>query len=542
MFKFNNTHIFTGYLKQLLASFNLPTCKVYTKNFAKYLEQNGIEDPMVVESFDTIEFVVNSQSKKRAANRINYLIGNEISHYLLKYDAANNSLDRTSGQWQQSAPLVYDSTKRIPGFTKTLSSPGTEYDTATHEYLGDYLRFVRDYYNVNLMSLYNCFTNKVCNNLFYSFKQSEDSESYITFDSQDARYRIYSLPVKLFQNYTIAIDCIDGVEMFCGLYKTSLESSDKSSDLIRKTYKKENGAIFSQPFLYDKLDVQNWSFSDATELSEGFPKLVNGNSADRFEIMTREQDLRLFIKVPTSCKSSIVILEGDYRTYNNSKYEFVDGHWSYQQNHSIINFDSKQDIDENSFGLISKVQLLAFNTGESYPFADKLVECLSNSTILPTDAIADNIKRAQKVMEQNNHYFKVSGLWENKMQKIIYDYIMSAGPVVKVNTSELDVQNTTDTTQKEKFVVHLKTSTKHEKALLVNKPLKEKHELVIDRRTGRHKKIGHAAKSTLYDVLGYVDKEAEKWYASWQVPESGTDAVVKDSIQNVDIYDGLFDI
>ena len=61
-----------------------------------------------------------------------------------------------------------------------------------------------------------------------------------------------------------------------------------------------------------------------------------------------------------------------------------------------------------------------------------------------------------------------------------------------------------------------------------------------DSRLGLHPGLGHTSKSYLYDVLGYVDKETEKWYASWKI-ENGN-AKVKDSIQNVDIYNGLYDI
>jgi hypothetical protein len=56
MFKYNNTHIFTGYLKQLLSSVNIPACKIYTKEFAEYLIAHGKEDPRVIESIDSVAY------------------------------------------------------------------------------------------------------------------------------------------------------------------------------------------------------------------------------------------------------------------------------------------------------------------------------------------------------------------------------------------------------------------------------------------------------------------------------------------------------
>ena len=873
MFKFNNTHIFTGYLKQLLSSVNIPTCKIYTKDFAEYKAQTGKEDPRVIESIDTL-------NSNRLATRINYLKNNELYNFFWDYSEDKLDLNRNKANWNKTLPLFYSSDTAIAGLTKTLYSPGNSYDTTTHEHLGEYLRFLRDYHEVDLMSLYNCFNNKIYSNIYFNFEASQETTANktnrVVFDSRDSSYHIYAFPVKLFSDYTIAINCNHPIEMFCGFYKTVLDTSQKSTDLARRTYKKINRTFYNQTILYDKLNVKYWNFDiDVPKDANGQRHLVDSNEfITRWDIANREQDLKLFLKIPTSCKSSITVLEGNFKNFNDALYvpsskksltmdscfvgenvtlkgitaaglrgfiaekqdknletftncysranvlgeqyyglvgptdttnnviaccynsttpiagsshiyndlvgskvgmaykvinsyeSFVhddtvntinaqytkasqvtyiapenlpgkdkakttselmphlnsdnkyiitdndypklriftrpgisakmadatencvntelaplclngpiwrqgdisepkyseadgcyeitngaelayiiekggenkyyklthdiflndpsmidwltgeltqegkdanysirrwyyylnnnlkafkgtidgDGHvvyglycsrsytretlnntcagllpliasksnvtiknlgidyayihaeyatgfigalsasessvsnklntWEYHRNHVIINFGTKTDkIDTNTspFTPISKLQLLAFNTGESYPFADRLVEYLSKSAITPIDEITDNIKRAQKVMKQNEHYFKIEGFWEEKMQKIIYDYLMSAGPF-EYREDKSDTNN----------------------------KLKKSKNKIIDKRLGRHPRLGYVSKSTLYDVLGYIDKNAEKWYAHWEV-ENGV-ARPKESILTADIYDGLFDI
>ena len=361
MFKFNTTHIFTGYLKQLLSSVNIPTCRIYTKEFANYLKQHGKEDPRVIESFDMVTYTsANANAaKQRIATSVNYLKANELYNYVWDYSQTGLDLGNKNVYWKRTSPIFYSGDKSINGLTRVLSSQGNVYDTATHEYLGEYLRFVRDYYGINLMSLYNCFNNTLCKNIYYKHefktidktakdldKEYLDYESslsvldktsvisiknvknigsqdrlhyknaYSIFDSLDSRYRIYAFPVKLFSNYTVAVDCSQGIEMFCGLYTTTLETTSKGIDLITKTYRKINRTIFSQPFLYDAPSVKYWNFAEDTSISaNGYPILVNDDSVTRWDIANREQDLKLFIKVPSSCRSSITILEGNFSTF-----------------------------------------------------------------------------------------------------------------------------------------------------------------------------------------------------------------------------------
>ena len=493
MFKYNNTHIFTGYLKQLLSSVNIPACKIYTREFAEYFKQHGKEDPRIIESFDSI-------NENRLSMRVNYLRDDAIYNYFWKYSSAEPNLGHDSLNWERVSLKYYDSDRTIHGLTKRLNSNGLHYDEVTHEYLGEYLRFLRDYHDVNLMSLYNCFNNKICNNINHTILLNDANNNILeaSFNSIDPRYKIYAIPVKLFEKYTIAIDSSHGLELFCGFYNAKLDLSNRAADLMTKTYQKIHSTIFNQPFLYNKLDVQFWSFDNDRS------SLTDSDTITRWDIINREQDLKLFIKVPAFCKSSIVIMEGDYRHYNDFKYNLKSSNidkdvWSYDRNYSIINIDNKDNVNAISFSPIGKLQLLEFNTGESYPFADRLIEYLSGSAITPLDNIHDNIKRAQRVMKQNGHRFKIEGLWENKMQKIIYDYIINSGPIEAGDGKKL-----------------------------------------IDKQQGYHYRLGHNRKSTLYDTLGYIDRDAEKWYASWK-NENGK-AVMKDSIQSIDIYDGLYDV
>jgi hypothetical protein len=330
--------------------------------------------------------------------------------------------------------------------------------------------------------------------------------------------------------------------------------SAKAEELAARTYRKIHRTIFKQPFVYDKLNVKNW----LNESEEGKPNStffiadtsnktvgIKQNLYTKWDIINREQDLRLFINVPVACSSSITILEGDFRGFNDTLYIPENGNLIYKNNHCVLNFNTIRksadtatnigdgvDLNAYKFKPISRLQLLAFNTGESYPFADRLVEYLSGSAITPIDPIVDNIKRVQRVMKQNRNYFKIEGLWEDKMKNILYDYIMSAGPIEIVTIGDDRENDPANYGKKIYNLTDYKFKTKQ--------VLRDRHTGNNPKNYGYHPVLGHRSKSSLYDVLGYVDKDAEKLYASWFKQDNK--AQTKSTIQDVDIYDGLYDI
>lgn len=413
MIKFNDSSILSGCIKELLHSFNLPTVKIPQEgesilkdNF--YLYEDYIKKATVTGTFD--------ENNLTDVNKINF-----------KFN------------------------KRINNFTKNLIVENYNYDSYTHEYLGEYLRFIRDYKNLNLMSMYNCFSN----NLPKILNLKVDS---IEFNSSDTNYKIYMVPVKFFKQYTIAIESDTPVELVCALYDKKLyplgDINDDPTwynnykDLITLSYVKKATTTFNEPFLYDLT---------STDLHHNYEGILG-----------HEKDLKLFIKLPINNNSTITILEGKFVSNNNCV--VVEHKKQFNKTIATYDYNGEEEPDYNKFNFLNKLQLLNMNTGESHPFADRLIEYLLDNSITNIENIPDNIARIQQKLLEKYKNSEVGGLesiyadgiWESKYRSNLYDIAKNEGlldsefdilgyvdkDVEKVLGRDIDLYNNSDTKKK----------------------------------------------------------------------------------------------
>jgi len=400
MEKFNNTGILTGYIKQVLHNFNLPKYRVYTDENERYHEwalvNNNIPEAERPANWRQVpeENVLETITKNHQTSTV--LVPHyDINMRYIPYIKDGYIQEYISGEWvrvgnnsininDDHIPVnnqhnhTYEYGKKVLNYTKNLKITNNVYDSYTHEYLGDYLRFQRDYNNINLMPLYNCFSNRACERLYlnvtnifqaaeyarvvdqskftsidayinyyvivdsqytlvtqrnkyelgitpytdnsdsdssddpttaYEISKPEISTTFI-FDTNDKTHKIYMVPVKLFKEYTIAIDSNAPIEFCCGLYDHYQDTREKFSSIPGLTYKKIAKSHFNQPFLYSEL----------LNITPDSLNIAGGNAANKklIELAQNEENLKLFIKLPINNDSTIVILEGNYLNWNDS--------------------------------------------------------------------------------------------------------------------------------------------------------------------------------------------------------------------------------
>lgn len=327
MIKLNDNNIFVAEIKQILKDFNLPQC----------------------------------------------LIGNEIllenNHYIKDYGIylyKNNKEKRVS---------VYNYGEKYLNITSNLRIDNQVYDRYTHRYLGNYLRFLRDYKGIDLMSMYNCFDGE-------AFKgQFKVNNVIFGNNGKNITYKIpitkKALTIKFFSDNLVNM-CIyvDSNETYT---RKNTENEDVQiaykQTIAEKTFlnKKTN-----QIFTYDIIN-KLWGSAESARMTVSS---VFTNDEKNF-INRNFNKLFLLLNVNKVTEDSIVVLEGS---------NFIDNQTSFYNNKDYIHFAVYP-------------QLLSLeNSKGNYLIGDRLIEYLTHNAICPLSGLAD-INRMHSVIKDNPHSF-----------------------------------------------------------------------------------------------------------------------------------------
>lgn len=352
MLKFNSRNILSGYIKQLLYSFYLPTCKVF-KNKSECEEY--------------FKNCLNTKTREIIYNDNIIVIIREFDNYrnyFVKATINDNGL--------KLEPFKqYRYNHFYPNLTKKLNLTNDLYDSYIHRYLGEYLRFIKDYYELNLMSMYNCYDNTIenYNNKKYLVIPIKYGKCYSIFCNSDKKV-----------TYTITNDTNPDLGM---LFNINREDNEDIKEEIKHISKQNSkSCIVIEPCSFNTL-----------------------------EEFFKENSLRLIIETNIENENPIVVLEGDYSNYKpyvnkiqvnyereKGKNDFIyNGYENKENANSSINTPYKysnhyytyynDNIQNANFQLVEKLKTDINN----YPIADRLIEYLIGNVITNLDRISKNI-------------------------------------------------------------------------------------------------------------------------------------------------------
>lgn len=316
MIALNDTSIFVGQIKQILHDFNLPLCRIGNNN----LTPNS------------------------------YYIHNNMIYY---YTEARTSV----------ACYEYDYNVPYLNITANFNVENMLYDRATHVYLGKYLRFLRDFQGLNLMSMYNCFDG--------SFLDYDISfmvlDTLVEFNSKNKDYVVYKIPVSFVPEYSISLHNTKNIEI-CLYDEADFVKSDSDPSkyqLCKGTYQKVqiNGVFYYKP-------------GDLT--------------------MSLSNNLYMLIKVPKDLNTSIVVLEGKYYTTYNKLNVLPKG----------------EEPDLTTFKIASQL-LSTENTYGNRLLGDRILEYLTGAVICKLSEPYD-IKRMQLAIDS---FYRVNTDMQPKIEK-----------------------------------------------------------------------------------------------------------------------------
>lgn len=252
------------------------------------------------------------------------------------------------------------------------------YDSDTHEWLGNYLRFYRGLTGVDLLPFYNCFSNRQIGNI------KIDTEERIVYKHNFPDYKIYRIPIRFNKKYTIALDCPSRV-VFAGCFL------DQNNILEANSYNSFGEALSDLNAIIWKKDGCIQSYSSTSFKNPIVFELENKTRNNEQWLRMYEKDLSLLIQVPFNNTSSVVVLEGDYTQIA-------------QRNvFSLDNIDMICEAEQNRL-MLTDLSLLRFNDGVQHPYAPRLLEYLVGNAITKEEDIPKNIYRLNQYIKDGGYF------------------------------------------------------------------------------------------------------------------------------------------
>lgn len=369
------------------------------------------------------------------------------------------------------------------GITQPLVNKDVYYDAFTHKYLGNYLRLIRDVYDINLMPYYNCFNYAIVGDALIEKKYNYvkkiiretitwSLEWYYSGDVIDINnnYRQYTINDEPAEIISIMTDA----SPILGLKSKSWEMVYHTNTILWKcndtsippsspitliiTYEEPIVQGLVGDYTYKVTTDNNPSYKvlaipvkfnrDYTIAVDnplttllcpmiydelGLVQLDNKNISDYVSIDKYEVEGSRFkqpFKVHIGMKTDDIITPEKLYAYQDYLYLLIQMPITNTSSIVVLEGDFTSPCThitgEGYLYEYSPLTLLEVNDKQSYAFSNRLVEYLSNNIITQYDEFYGDIQYLQKLLDKNP-----TGIWEDDLRVEVFEKCLNDNMSIK---------------------------------------------------------------------------------------------------------------
>jgi len=217
------------------------------------------------------------------------------------YDIIKNAFDAPT---DSSGTFFFG--EQYAGRTDHIHSLNSYYDEDTHEALGNYLRCYRDLKGIDLMPFYNCFSYRVATDFY--MEKNANGEMEIK-ESYEDKYKVLLIPIRFNQKYSVFVDSISPVVIRPVIYNNGLVRNAKNANYLY------NNVVFednSSP--YKRYSQSSYN----SPIVVGVKTKEDSTNDEQNQAYAQERYLYLALQLSKDNKSSICVLEGEYKHGDNA--------------------------------------------------------------------------------------------------------------------------------------------------------------------------------------------------------------------------------